>query len=106
MINVAHNLDNKFAARNDCGYCGRDNLGNDIYVFEIYDIKIQESYYSNESKFSIFIRGMYTYWMNIDSCFILDDESELLEYVEIQKQKKLLETKTYTVSAADGCLST
>ena len=102
MINIAHKLDNKFAARNDCGYCGRDNLGNEIYVFKIYDIKIQESYYSNESKFSIFIRGVYTYWMDIDSCFISDEEIDLLEWIELEKRKTLLETKTYIVSTTDN----
>lgn len=106
MINVTHNLDEKYACRNDAGYCGRDKDGNEIYVFKIYGIKINESTYDYGTKFNISIRGMYTYWMNIDSCFVLDGESELLEYVEIQKQRELLKTKTYTVSTKDGCLLT
>lgn len=101
-IDVAHKLDDMYACRNDAEYCGRDEQGNDIYVFKIHEIKIEQRDWCGDRDFAIFVRGKDTYWMNIDSCFLLESESELLEYVEIQHTKKLLETKTYTISTKDG----
>lgn len=103
MLTIETNLDKLYACRKDAGYCGSvGTYGSedrrDIYVFKIFEAKLQERHWpDDDNRYTIFIRGEHTCWMEINSFIFDEDETSLLEFVEHEHRKKLLETRSIEI---------